>query len=313
MSDCQILLKCSNLKKQKGNFLLSGINFELPAGYILGVIGRNGFGKTTLTRLLLGSYLLERDDAGDIFLDRLSIRNDIVSYKKKLAYVLNETPFPLAINALECAAVYGHYYDDFNPEKYRLLLKEFGVPEKVPIKNLSKGQQIRQQLAFALSYDAKLYVCDEPTGNLDVSFRDTFCRYIRGLTEDGTRSVIYVSHLVDELEQFADYILWIGAEQTGDSRKRGTQRYFGTSDRLKEKFQLIEAAQEEVTGIPSAAVEGVRERENHQEMLVQIEREQLPDELKKVSRYASLKEVMYYIEKGGCEDETSVSGIMDRK
>lgn len=310
MNDCEILFKCSKLKKKKGDFILADINFELPAGYILGVIGRNGAGKTTLTRLLMGSYLFQKKDGCDIILDHVSVWEDVVCYKKKVAFVLNETPFPLAINALDCATVYGHYYDGFHLEKYRSFLKEFEVPEKVTVRKLSKGQQIRQQLAFALSYDAKLYIFDEPTGNLDVSFRDTFYRYVRQLTEDGRHSVIYVSNLVDELEQFADYILWIGAEQMEGSQKKGIQRYFGTSDQLREKFQLIEAAREEVKGIPDGAIVGSRERENHQEMLVQMEREQLPDELKKVSRYASLKEIMYYIEKGDREDETGVHGIM---
>lgn len=387
-----VLLKCTNLIKQKGDFCLCGIDFELPRGYILGVIGRNGSGKTTLTRLLSGSYQLIEQNASEqdadeqnsdkhkskkhkvnktnisnqsnITLDGISVRQDIVAYKRQIAYVLNETPFPETADAMGVAKVYGHYYDGFDVEKYKGLLKEFEVPEKVVIKKLSKGQQIRQQLAFALSYKAKLYILDEPAANLDVEFRDTFYQYVRQMTEDGMASVIYVSHLVDELEQLADYILWIKAtqpenvcalsEKQANISKCGMQKYFGTIDDLREQFQLMEISRAElqiitetateiiVDGsskslsdnescegisdsvakkvlemepnvIPSEAIIGMRERENHQELLVQIDRKELPDELKKVSRYASLKEIMYYIEKGVVRDETGNVGNMDGK
>lgn len=342
-----VLLKCTNLIKQKGDFCLCEIDFELPSGYILGVIGRNGSGKTTLTRLLLGSYQIGEhkvnktslSEQGNITLNGISSRQDIVAYKKQIAYVLNETPFPEMADAMGVAKVYGHYYDGFDVEKYKGFLKEFEVPEKVVIKKLSKGQQIRQQLAFALSYKAKLYILDEPAANLDVEFRDTFYQYVRQMTEDGMASVIYVSHLVDELEQLADYILWIKAtqpenvctlsEKQTNISKCGIQKYFGTVDDLREQFQLMEISQAELRAVtdsvakkvsavtPSAispeAIIGMRERENHQEMLLQIDRNELPDELKKVSRYASLKEIMYYIEKGVVRDETGNVGNMDGK
>lgn len=342
-----VLLKCTNLIKQKGDFCLCGIDFELPSGYILGVIGRNGSGKTTLTRLLLGSYQIGEhkvnktslSEQGDITLNGISSRQDIVAYKKQIAYVLNETPFPEMADAMGVAKAYGHYYDGFDVEKYKGFLKEFEVPEKVVIKKLSKGQQIRQQLAFALSYKAKLYILDEPAANLDVEFRDTFYQYVRQMTEDGMASVIYVSHLVDELEQLADYILWIKAtqpenvctlsEKQTNISKCGIQKYFGTVDDLREQFQLMEISQAELRAVTDSvakkvsavtpsdispeAIIGMRERENHQEMLLQIDRNELPDELKKVSRYASLKEIMYYIEKGVVRDETGNVGNMDGK
>lgn len=204
------LLECCNLSKTKDDFLLSDINFSLPAGYVLGVIGRNGVGK------------------------------------------------------------------------------------------LSKGQQIKQQLAFALSYKAKLYVLDEPAANLDVEFREMFYRYVRQMTEDGSSSVICVSHLVDELEQMADYILWLQEEKTDSETSCGLQKYFGEMDALKEQFQLMEISESELSGIPREDIVGSRMAEHHQELMVRISRDSLTRELQNVSRYPTLKELMYYVEKG-CE------------
>lgn len=321
----KVLLKCSNTAKQMGDFRLEEIDFSLPAGYILGVIGRNGSGKTTLTRLLAGSYQIE--GKGEVILDGISLQKDLIGYKRQIAYIFNENPFPKMIHARDCARIYGHYYEDFDCKKYEAFLKEFEVPEKVILNKLSKGQQIRQQLAFVLSYDAKLYLLDEPAANLDVEFRDTFYQYIRGMVEDGKSSVIYISHLVDELEQLADYILWVSAEKT-EKGKKGYQRFFGTMDELREQFQLVGMTKQEFQEIAVKSIQdkellkkiikeetiiGVREREHHQEMLVQIDREVLPQEIQKVSRYASLKEIMYYVEKGVGRDETNTDRALDRK
>lgn len=320
-----ILLKCSHSAKKMGDFGLTDIDFSLPAGYILGVIGRNGSGKTTLTRLLAGSY--QMDGEGEMILDGISLQKDAVGYKRRIAYILNENPFPQMIHARDCARIYGHYYEGFDRKKYEALLKEFEVPEKVILAKLSKGQQIRQQLAFALSYEAKLYLLDEPAANLDVEFRDTFYQYVRGMVEDGRNSVIYISHLVDELEQLADYILWIGTRKDEEGRK-SYQRFFGTMDELREQFQLVEMTKQEFQKIATRSVLdtallkkmitgemiiGVREREHHQEMLVQIDREGLPKELQRASRYACLKEIMYYVEKGDGKNETDIDRALGGK
>lgn len=156
-----------------------------------------------------------------------------------------------------------------------------------------------------------MYLLDEPTGNLDVEFRETFYQYIRGLTADSSKGIIFASHLVEELEQLADYILWMGAKEEKDSLKMGKQRYFGSMEDLREHFQLVEANQEEASEIDRETIVGVRERENHQEMLVQIRREKLSEPLRRISRYATLKEIMYYIEKGEKERETDFFGTMD--
>lgn len=292
------LLECCSLSKKKGDFLLSDIQFSLPAGYLLGVIGRNGAGKTTLTRLLLGSYT--REVSGDIRLNGVSITKDVVAYKKQIAFILNESPFPETFDAKTCGKIYGSYYEGFDIKKYMDLLKEFQVPFKVRLRKLSRGQQIKQQLAFALSYKAKLYVLDEPTANLDVEFRQMFYQYIRQLTEDGG-SVIYVSHLVDELEQMADYILWLQEEKTDTEESSGQQKYFGEIHELKEQFQLMEISENELAGIPKEAIVGSRIAEHHQELLVRIPRDRLTRELQNISRYPTLKELMYYVEKG-CEE-----------
>ena len=297
-----VLLECRCIRKHIGAFMLSNIQFDLEPGYILGIVGKNGAGKSTLLRILRGSYLLTgpyadhyddvaeraqgRGDCGDVKLQGISINTDPRAYKANIACVLQDSPFDLRLSAVDNGKLYGSYYSTFRREVYTDQLSRMGIPAKVPLCRLSKGEQIKQQLAFALSYDAKLYLFDEPAGNLDVAFRKEFYEQVRKLVEDDSRGVIYVSHLVDEMEQFADYLLWIG---------EGKQKYFGSVEEFREQFQLVEGAGSEYRKQLQDVLIGSRIRENHQEMLVRKKREELPPVLQRVSRYASLQEILYYM------------------
>ena len=130
------------------------------------------------------------------------------------------------MKVMEVGETYGYYYEGFSIDTYRQLLQEYDVPERSNIALLSAGESLRMQLAFARSYPAKLYIMDEPTGNLDVNFRDYFYDTVREMVADEKASVIVSSHLVTELEHIADMLLWIGRDEN-----ESTVRYFG--DMLK--------------------------------------------------------------------------------
>lgn len=288
------MVLCKNVTKSLGSFKLDNISFELPAGYILGVIGRNGCGKTTLLRCMMGAYRLLgkgiENGSGDVIIDNVSANLDVKKFKKQFGFIFNETPFFSGWKVKEVGQRLGRYYDDFSLTKYYENLKRFDIPDKT-IDELSKGQKIKQQLAFALSYDAKVYFLDEPTGNLDVEFRDEFYSIVRGLVEDGTRSVVYASHLVEELEEFADYILWL-EEENGT----GSLKIYTTVDELKDMYRMIECPEEELAKVSRDMIVGGRKRESHTELLVKAD--MVDESLEKYVRYADLKEIMYYVEKG---------------
>ena len=297
------IFSCRHITQEFEHFKLADITFALEAGCILGVIGRNGSGKTTLLRTLMGMQSTQ----GDAKILGYSLQKDEKEYKKRIAYVLNESPFRMNVNALTNGRLFGRYYDSFDLERYKELLERYEIlehPEKLQsvrqgkkniqaLNRLSQGQQIQQQLAFALSYDASVYFMDEPTGNLDVEFRDTFYEEIRKLVSDERKSVIYASHLIEEMEYFADYILWL-REQNGIS-----QIYFyGTVDELRDCYRIIEAEDEVLRGIPSERILGGRKETNHNEWLIDVEQYELPASIRKCVRYPELKEIMYYVEKG---------------
>ena len=282
----KMLLNVCGLCKSYERFALQDICFSLEPGYILGVIGKNGSGKSTLIRMLLGS----RKGTGEVQLGGCSWSN-VVAYRKQLAFVLKDTPFPEIMNAKDCGNYYGKWYDGFDLKKYLHYLEQFQIPEKQAIEKLSTGQKIRQQLAFALSYQAKLYLFDEATANLDVKFRDEVYQSIRQLVATEEKSVIFVSHLVEELEQFADYVLWL---------HQGKQKYFGTMEDLKEQYCIVEMSKEKLENQFQCSEKDIligRENAHHQEYLLRTEVVKNCPDLLEYSRYGTIKELMYYLEK----------------
>ena len=293
------LFKCEHLTKKLGEYKLNDMSFELEPGMVLGVIGTNGCGKTTLLRSILGSYRLNQnpEDRGKIWIDQLNSSANVKEYRQSIAYVLTECPYTTLMFAKEIGELYGHFYPGFDFQKYTQLLKEYEIPDRTIVNSLSAGQRIRVQLAFALSYPAKLYVFDEPVGNLDVEFRDTFYEIVRGLVSAGECSVILSSHLVTELEHITDYLLWI--EKKEDV---GSMKYFGTIDDLKNNYRILSVEESVAQTIPKEMIAGKRIRTSHSEFLLHLDPEHdfsktLPQELRNELRYPDLQEIMYFTEK----------------
>jgi ABC-2 type transport system ATP-binding protein len=309
------LIECNHIYKKIGDFFLQDIHFALEPGYILGVIGSNGAGKSTLVRVLLGSYKLYNymedklyptrearsmaANRGDVTVEGFSLKRHSKDYKERVAYILNDTPFALGMTAKENGILYGSYYEDFDRKRYEELCKAYQVPYEVALKELSKGEQVKMQLAFALSYEAKLYILDEPAGNLDVKFRDTLYDVMRDLVKNGDKSVIYVTHLVEEMEALADYVLWI---------ENGRQKCFETLEELLDEYRLYSGPKGFLQEDEGYSVVGVKNSENHREALLWSKDCTFSKEVLERSRRAELKEIMYY-EKEREEEENVVKEL----
>lgn len=148
------VFSCKHITQELEHFKLADITFALEAGCILGVIGKNGSGKTTLLQMLMGMQSTQ----GDARILGYSLRKDEKEYKKRIADVLNESPFRMNVNALTNGRLFGRYYDGFNLERYEELLQQYGIIEHLEklqyvchgkkniqaLNRLSQGQQIRQ-------------------------------------------------------------------------------------------------------------------------------------------------------------------------
>lgn len=201
-----MLLEVKNITKHLGTFHLDNISLELPGGYIMGLIGPNGAGKTSLLHLLLGLYQPEQ---GEIIIDSMNYQDNEREIREMLGVVLLERMFDAGMTLRENSDYYGKYYKNYDAEVLESYLNRFALESQRKYKALSKGEELKFQLAFALAHAPKLLIMDEPAGSFDPEFRTQFFEVLKEFIADGTRSVIISTHLTEDLDKMADYITYL--------------------------------------------------------------------------------------------------------
>lgn len=274
-------------KKISDGFFLKNIEFQIPPGYMAGVIGGNGAGKTSLLRLLLGVYYLE---SGNIWVDGHSMLNHTKKAKSQMGFVMDENPFPPSLTVQECGEVCGIFYDNFSMNTYREECGRFQLPLKRKIKKLSQGMQIKLQLAFALAANVKLLIMDEPTAGLDPVFRHEFMDILCDFIEDGKHSVVLSTHLTGNLDRVADYLLYI---------ENGTQRFFLPKEQLQETFKIVTGTPNQLQCIPKDRLIAKQITSNHSEALIYAYGSPILIALKEMP--LTIEKLMYYLSKKGDE------------
>lgn len=230
----KILLPNENMKDKGNGFTLEDINFALEPGYILGIVGRNGAGKTTLLQTILGIY---RPDEGSIKICGKDRVTEGAKAKRQIAFIMDECLFPLDLMPLDIGKMFGPLYTGFDEKKYINYLKQFQVPPKKTLRKQSRGMKVKVQLAFCLSYDARLYVFDEATAGLDPVFRKELMELFFEIVKDGTKSIILSTHLTEDLDKIADYILYLD---------NGKQEFFMDKETLLSKYLIIRGSRGQI-------------------------------------------------------------------
>ena len=200
------MIKLNGVSKLIGTFSLKDITLDIPAGYIIGLIGANGCGKTSLLHVLMGLY---KPDAGEVELMGRSYKDSEDTLHDMTGVVLQERLYEDYMTLQENAAYYGRFYSNYDESYFLQMLQEYGLDPKQKYKNLSKGEELKFQFAFALAHHPKLLLLDEPTGNFDPEFRDEFLAALKDFIADGEHTIILATHLTDDLDKMADYIIYM--------------------------------------------------------------------------------------------------------
>lgn len=241
------MLEVNNLSKKFPRFTLDNISFSLPQGHVMGFIGPNGSGKTTTMKLILN--MLHKDN-GTIKIMGLDNVTEESRVKEDLGVVFDSHSFCEEWSVAETGAIIGRFYEKWDMDRYTELLEKFNIDKKKKIRVLSRGQQMKLMLACALSHDAKLLILDEPTSGLDPIARDELINIISEYILDGTRSVLFSTHITDDLEKIADYITFI---------QDGEMIFTGLKDEFKDDFRKVTGGLEEITNNQKKKVIGYSE------------------------------------------------------
>ncbi len=177
--------------RQQGKFELRDISFTLPRGYIMGLVGRMGSGKTTLLKSILNPSL---------------IKSGSVEYEGQAGFIMEDAPFFAEATLKENMDVFKNLYRNYDEKEFYERLKRVELEDHKVYGLLSKGEKVRFQFAFAMGHHPRLLLLDEPTSGLDVTFRREFLYMLQEAVEKQMISVIFSTHLTDELERIADFI-----------------------------------------------------------------------------------------------------------
>ena len=222
-------------KHYDSGFTLDDVTFDLPSGYIMGLVGPNGAGKSTLIKLILN---MTTRDAGRIEVLGLDAMADEERAKEQLGVVLDSSYFIeyMTVDAVERTS--SPMYPLWDHNLFDAYLRRFGLGRNKKIKDLSRGMQMKLMLAVALSHDAKLLILDEPTSGLDVLSRDELMDILSDYVADGGHSVIFSTHITADLERCADFLAYI---------TNGMLYYSGPKDEFEDAFRLVKGGPDELT------------------------------------------------------------------
>lgn len=207
------LVEIKNLSKSYGEKLvLKNLNLELEKGKIVGLLGKNGTGKTTLLKLLNG---LLTPTSGEIKINGLPVGPES---KALVSFLPERTYLDKTRTISETLDFFSDFYSDFSRKKAEKLLKEFDLDLSEHISKLSKGMQEKVQLALVLSRKAKLYILDEPLGGIDPATRDDILDTILSNFDDGA-TLLISTHLISDIERILDDVIFLadGEIKTFDS------------------------------------------------------------------------------------------------
>lgn len=200
------IVSARGLKKSFGRKqILHGLDFDIPAGRIYGLIGHNGAGKTTTLNAMLGLTSYEgtiRVLGEDPFARRAQLMENV-------AFISDVASLPRFLRVRELFALLSNIHPNFSQDKARDFLAGTDIRPEMKIKTLSKGMMAQLHLAVVMAIDAKLLVLDEPTLGLDITYRK---RFYRRLLEDymtEERTLIITTHQVDEIEFMLSDIMFI--------------------------------------------------------------------------------------------------------
>lgn len=240
------ILEVKGLNKKQGKFSLKDVSFELPMGYIMGFIGKNGAGKTTTINCILNLLPFE---SGEVHILGEKFTGDEVHLKEALGVVFDEINFYEFFTVENYGKTLGAFYKEWDEKLFMSYLKKFEIDGSKKISKLSKGMKMKAQIAFALSRGARLLIMDEPTSGLDPVARRELMEIFQDYIADGTKSILFSTHITSDIEGIADYITFIKDGQIVFAQER---------EQLNEDYILVKGGLDELNQLKDVQFDGIR-------------------------------------------------------
>lgn len=227
------VLEIKNLtKKYKDNVGIENISFNVPKGSIVGLIGRNGAGKTTIIKTILD---IIKKDSGEIKIVGQDKLEDHI--KNNIGVVFDGSTFTESLNLIKLNNILKNIYVNWNEEVYFKYIDKMQLPLKKKFKEFSKGMKMKLSIIVSLSHNAKLLILDEATSGLDPVVRDEILDLFLDFIQDENNGILVSSHITSDLEKVSDYIVFID---------KGKVIFFESKDKILYEYGILKCTEDEL-------------------------------------------------------------------
>lgn len=200
------VIELKNVNKSFDRFQVSDVSLAIKKGFVIGIIGSNGAGKSTIIKMMLN---LQQPDSGDVRIFGLDYSSNEKSIKDRIGFIFSEDVLYDELTLNDQRKIIAPCYQQWDEALFQQYCKAFELPLKQKMKSFSKGMKMKATLAIALSHHADLFIMDEPTAGLDPVFRREFLEIMQDIMLDGNKTVVLSTHIMSDLSSIADYITYV--------------------------------------------------------------------------------------------------------
>lgn len=230
------ILECKNVNKayKKNHPVLNNLNLIIPSGRIVGLLGPNGCGKSTLIKMVAG---ILQPNSGEITVNGIPVGEKTSAM---ISYLPERTYLNSSMKVKEIIKFFSDFYEDFDAERATKLFSDLGIDINANLKTLSKGTKEKVQLILVMSRNAKLYLLDEPIAGVDPAAREYILSTIVS-NYNPEASIIITTHLITDVEQVLDDFVFIGfggqVRMSGNAEEARNQTGKSLDELFKEVFR----------------------------------------------------------------------------
>ena len=274
------------VKAYDSGFRLGELNITIPSGVIVGLIGENGAGKTTMIKSLLNVI---RIDQGTIRIFEQDHQQQESKIKEDIGVVLDQTFFPELLTPKEINSIMKDIYSSWDQKLFFQYLKDFSLPVDKQIRKMSKGMRKKLEITTALAHHPKLLILDEPTSGLDPVVRNEVLDLFLDFIQEEDHTILFSTHITSDLEHIADQIIFIDQGKILLNQSR---------DELLDSYGILKCPLEQMDTIDTQDYIAYKKNRYDAEFLVTNRRALQKKYTDSIVDPASLEDIMVFMIKG---------------
>lgn len=248
-------IEVRGLQKRYGGFCLQDVSFHVPQGSIVGLVGENGAGKTTVLKAILD--LIDTDGGAVSVLGAPA--GAARAAREDIGVVFDDFCFHGDLTVRQLGRVLAGMYKKWDGALFRQYCRRFALAESRRLGELSKGMKMKLSIAAALAHQPRLLILDEATSGLDPVMRDEILDVFLDFIQDERNSVLLSSHITGDLEKVADYIVFL---------HQGRVIFQLSKDTLLYQYGILRCRTEEFNQLDRADILACRKKDLEWEVLV---------------------------------------------